>query len=165
MLFSTRSLLAAAAVLCAAIMSAPTVHAQTDSITHNKKNNKGTITTDAMTPAEISLDMAGVLKKFPVNEITKVAFAEDPTELTSARNLIVDQKNYNSAKDLLDKLDPAKAERDFVKQDIMYYKAFVAAKLALTEGGNKNDAASAMFRFYSTNPKSYHFYEAAEILG
>jgi len=165
MLFSTRSLLAAAAVLCTALLSVPAALAQTDTVTHNKKNNKGTITTDAMTPADISLDMAGVLKKFPVNEITKVAFAEDPTELTSARNLIVDQKNYNSAKDQLDKLDPAKAERDFVKQDIVYYKAFVTAKLALTEGGNKNDAASAMFKFYKAYPASYHYYEAAEILG
>lgn len=165
MFFSTRTLLAAAAVLAAAFLVQPAAEAQTDTIGHAKKNNKGTIPPDGMSPSEVSMDMAGVLRKFPVNEITKVAFGEDPTELTSARNLIVDQKNYNSAKDQLDKLDPAKAEREFVKQDIMYYKAFVTAKLALTEGGNKNDAASAMFKFYKANPTSYHFYEAAEILG
>lgn len=165
MFLSLRSLLAPAAVMTAAFLVLPAAQAQSDTVTHAKKNNKGTIPPDGMSPAEVTLDMAGVLRKFPVNELTKVAFFEDPTELISARNLIVDQKNYNSAKDQLDKLNPDKAEREFVKQDIIYYKAFVTAKLALTEGGNKTDAASTMFKFYKAYPNSYHFYEACEILG
>ncbi len=165
MLFSTRSLLAAAAVAGVALVLLPAAQAQMDIVhTTNKKQNRGIIPPDGMTAAEVSIDMAGVVRKFPANEITKVVFSEDPTELTSARNLAAD-KNYNGAKDQLAKLDPAKQEREHIKQDIIYYKAYVDARLALTEGGNKADAASALFKFYKAYPNSYHFYEAAEMLG
>jgi tetratricopeptide (TPR) repeat protein len=165
MAFSTRSVLAAAAVAFAALVLSPSAQAQDIVYTLSKKSgNRGTIAPDGMTAAEVTIDMAGVAKKFPANEIIKIAFAEDPSELISARNLTVD-KNYNSAKDQLAKIDPAKVERELIKQDIAFYKAFVDAKLALTEGGNKVDAAKALFAFYKAYPKSYHFYEAAELLG
>jgi len=176
MLFFTRSLLTAAiAILATLAYSAVSVAQQVDIITirddkdpakpGNKKPNRGSIPSDGMSPTEVSIDMAGVVRKFSVNEITKISFGDDPNDLTSARNLAVEQKNYNSAKDQLAKLDPAKVEREYVKQDIIYYKAFVDAKLALTEGGNKKDAAVALYKFYQAYPKSYHFYEAAELLG
>jgi tetratricopeptide (TPR) repeat protein len=151
--------LALAGLLFGALTAA---HAQMDAVTVNKKINRGTLTD--MSPTQVTLDMAGVARKFPVNEITKIAFGDEPTDLTAARNSL-DQKNYNSAKDQLDKIDVAKVEREHIKQDIAYYKAFVLANLAMTEGGNKSDAASAMFRFYKANPNSYHFYQAAELLG
>ena len=165
MSFSRPSLLIAAFATFAALVLLPSAQAQDIVYTLSKKaGNRGNIPPDGMTAAEVTIDMAGVAKKFPAHEIIKIAFAEDPSELTSARNLTVD-KNYNSAKDQLAKLDPAKIERELIKQDVAFYKAFVEAKLALTEGGNKGDAASALFKFYKAYPNSYHFYEAAEVLG
>lgn len=151
-----------ALALAGLLFGLPAAQAQMDAVTVNKKINRGTLTD--MSAAEVTLDMAGVARKFPVNEITKIAFGDEPTDLTAARNSL-DQKNYNSAKDQLDKIDVAKVEREHIKQDIAYYKAFVLANLAMTEGGNKTDAASAMFRFYKANPNSHHFYQAAELLG
>jgi tetratricopeptide (TPR) repeat protein len=153
------STIAIAALLLGAL---PVSHAQMDAVTVNKKINRGALTD--MSPTEVTLDMAGVARKFPVNEITKVAFGNEPTDLTAARNSL-EQKNYNSAKDQLDKIDVAKVEKDLITQDIAYYKAYCLAKLALTEGGNKKDAAVAMFKFYQAYPNNYHFYEASEILG
>ena len=165
--FSPRSLLPA--IVIAGTTLALTFSAQAQVVdvlyTLSKKTpNRGAISPDGMTAAEVTMDMAGVAKRFPANDIVKIAYGDDPTELVSARNLTVD-KNYNSAKDQLAKLDPAKVERELIKQDITFYKAFVDAKLALTEGGNKNDAASALNKFFRDNPKSYHFFEAAETLG
>jgi tetratricopeptide (TPR) repeat protein len=172
--FSVRSLLAAAAVVGLAMAPLPAARAQMDVVTVNvvttvnnvvtvsKKSNRGMITN--MTAAEVTLDMAGLARKFAVNEINKIAFADEPTDLTAARNSL-DQKNYNSAKDQLDKINPAKVERELISQDIAFYKAYCLARLALTEGGNKSDASKAMFAFYQTAPNNYHFYEAAEILG
>ena len=152
-----------AAALVGILLGAPHfARAQSDAVTVNKKINRGTIT--EMSAAEVTLDMAGVARKFPVNEITKIAFGDEPTDLTAARNA-VDQKNYNTAKDQLDKIDPAKVEREMTKQDIAFYKAYCLAKVALTEGGNKSDAAKAMFAVYQKAPNNYHFYEMAEVLG
>ncbi|HEX5034179.1 MAG TPA: hypothetical protein VFW62_06850, partial [bacterium] len=155
----SRILAAAAAGIFLAALQA---YAQTDAITANKKINRGTIT--EMSTAEVTLDMAGVARKFPVNEIAKIAFGEEPIDLTAARNS-VDQKNYNSARDQLDKIDVSKVEKDYIKQDIAFYKAYCLSKLALTEGGNKGDAAKAMFAVFKAYPSNYHFYEMAEVLG
>ena len=152
----------AAVAFAAILVGAERAQAQQDAVTIGTKINRGNVT--EMTASEVTLDMAGVSRKVAVNEITKIAFGDEPTELTAARNA-VGQKNYNNAKDLLDKIDAAKVEREFVKQDIAYYKAYCLAKQAMTEGGNKTDAASTMFKFYKDNKNSYHFYEAAEILG
>lgn len=123
---------------------------------------RGTIT--ATTPVEITLDMSGVTQQIPVNEVTKVTLGDEPSGLTNARNAVL-QKNYGNALTELEKVDPASLERDIMKQDVAFYRAFSQAKLAMTEGGNAKDAASAMFDFYKKHPNSFHFYEAAEILG
>src|SRR5688500_6695777 len=158
----TRSILSALAV-ASAVWGLPHIaFAQMDAVTVNKKINRGTVT--AMTASEITLDQAGVARKYPVNEITKVAFGDEPTDLTAARNSI-EQKNYNTAKDQLDKIDVSKVEREMISQDIAFYKAHCLAKLALTEGGNKQDAAKAMFAVFQKAPNNYHFYEMAEVLG
>jgi tetratricopeptide (TPR) repeat protein len=167
MFFSFRALLAGIIAANALVVFSTAAQAQVNDVifTQSKKTgNRGIIPPDGMSAAEVTIDMAGLAKKFPTSDIIKIAYGEEPTDLTSARNLVVD-KNYNSAKDQLAKIDASKVERDLIKQDIAYYKAFVDAKLALTEGGNKNDAASALNKFYKASPTSYHFFEAAETLG
>src|SRR5678816_2296027 len=121
--FSPRSLLPA--IVIAGTTLALTLSAQAQVVdvlyTLSKKTpNRGAIAPDGITATEVTMDMAGVAKRFPANDIVKIAFGDDPTELVSARNLTVD-KNYNSAKDQLAKLDSAKVERELIKQDIAFY--------------------------------------------
>jgi len=58
-----------------------------------------------------------------------------------------------------------------VVQDIEFYKAFCAAKLALAGNGKIVDAAGKpgagrlMKNFVDSHPNSYHFFEASELLG
>src|SRR5260221_5404254 len=156
------SVLPAGALAFAVFLVVRSLPAQ-DTVTIGTKLNRGAVS--AMSPAEITLDMAGVARKIAVNEIAKIAFGEEPTELTAARNA-VGQKNYRNALDQLDKIDASKVEKDFIKQDIAFYKAYCQGKLALTEGGNKKDAAKDIFnKYYKAYPNNFHFYEAAELLG
>ena len=46
-----------------------------------------------------------------------------------------------------------------------YLQALSQAKLAMTEGGDKNAAVTAMLNFVKAAPQSFHFYDAAEVLG
>ena len=66
--------------------------------------SRGTIT--SMTKDEVALDMAGVARTFPVNEITRISYSDENPELSNARNA-VQQKNYNSALNELKKLQGA----------------------------------------------------------
>lgn len=128
-----------------------------------KKPERGTIL--KASPSEIDLDTAGNTRTYATNEIGKVSYGDEPEELTNARNSIV-QKNYGQASDLLRKIDESKLDRDLIKHDVSFYKALCLVNLAINEGGNKADAEKAMLGFVSKFGKeSFHFYEAAELLG
>ncbi|WP_425617968.1 hypothetical protein NA78x_001660 [Anatilimnocola sp. NA78] len=155
------------AVVAAILGSCYTLAAQAqslDAVYSNKAGvpSKGTIT--AVTKDEVTLDMAGVARPFPTNEVTRVIYADEPNELTNARNSVV-AKNYNAAIEELKKLDPSLLTREFMRHDAAYYKALSELRLAMTEGGDKTKAETDMLAFLRAAPNSYHFYEAAELLG
>src|SRR5687768_3946693 len=64
--------------------------------------SRGTIT--EMSKEQVTLDMSGVGRPFQVNEIIRITYANEPTELTNARNAIF-QKNWGQAKTELEKID------------------------------------------------------------
>ena len=115
-------------------------------------------------PTEVTVDQAGASKSIPANEVARIIYDGEPPTLANVRNAVI-QKNYNLAKTELDKLDLNNISRDVVKQEAEYLKAFVAAKLAMTAGGDKKEAMTQMKAFARANRESYHFYDSAEVLG
>jgi tetratricopeptide (TPR) repeat protein len=124
--------------------------------------NKGAIT--ATTKDAVTMDMAGVARPFQVNEITRVTFADEPAELNNARNA-VSQQNFNLAMQELKKLDGQTFDRSLIAADVEFYKALCQARLAMSEGGDKAAATTAMLGWAGKNQGNHHFYESAEILG
>jgi tetratricopeptide (TPR) repeat protein len=112
----------------------------------------------------VTLDMSGVGRPFAVNEIVRITYADEPTELNNARNAVL-QQNWNQAEIELKKLDGQTFARDLIRQDVDYYKALCLAKKAMTEGGDKTIGTTAMLNFVRSAPNNYHFYDAAEVLG
>jgi tetratricopeptide (TPR) repeat protein len=113
---------------------------------------------------QVKLEMSGVTRPFPVNEIVRITYDGEPNELGNARNAVL-QKNYNVALTELKKLDGRPINRDLVQQDIDFYRALCLARQAMTEGGDKGAAMTAMLNFAKSAPQNYHFYQAAEVLG
>src|SRR5262245_42300707 len=126
---------------------------------------RGTIPPDSgMTRDKVTIETSGVPREIAVNEIARITFKEDPTELNVARNHVL-QKYYSLAMNELKKLDGQRIDRAYVRQDVEYYKALCQCRLAMSEGGDKTTASEAMVAFVTRAPQSYHFYEAAEVLG
>jgi tetratricopeptide (TPR) repeat protein len=141
----------------------PAAYGQVDQVFLAKgAPTRGTVT--AITRDQVSLDVSGAARQIPTNEVTRIAYGDEPAELNTARNAAL-QKNYATAAAELKKVDAAKIGRDFGKHDLEFYKALCQAKQAMTEGGDKNAALTAMLNFVKAAPQSYHFYEAAEVLG
>ena len=127
--------------------------------------SRGTIPAEGgMTRDKVMLDAGPVKREIAVNEIVRITFKEDPLELSNARNHVL-QKKYSEALTELKKLDGQRPDRSYVRQDIEYYKALCLCRLAMSEGGDKTAATDAMVAFVTRAPQSYHFYEAAEVLG
>jgi tetratricopeptide (TPR) repeat protein len=117
-----------------------------------------------MTRDKVTIETTTGSRQIEVNEITRITFKDEPTDLNAGRTQVI-QKNYNQALADLKKLDGQKIDRAFIRQDADFYKALCLCKLALSEGGDKKAAADAMLAFVTKAPQSYHFYDAAELLG
>lgn len=117
-----------------------------------------------MSRDEVKLDMSGVSRTIDVSEIVRIVYRDEPPDLSAARTNVL-QKNYNQALNDLRKAEAQKIDNPFVRQDVEYYKALCQCRLAMSEGGDKTSATTAMLNFVKSAPQSYHFYEAAELLG
>src|SRR5262245_13364975 len=80
---------------------------------------RGTIPPDGMThdPSrgldKVTIEQTGGPRQIEVNEIVRITFAGEPTELVAGRNNVL-QKNYNQALAELKKLDGQKIDRPFI---------------------------------------------------
>lgn len=117
-----------------------------------------------MSPTEVTMNVRGADQKFSVLDIKRVAFADEPRELTTGRDNILNG-DFESGLDQLKRIDGSTISREFVKQELDYYMAYAHAKSALIGGGDKEAASQALFGFARGAPKNFHFIEAAELLG
>jgi tetratricopeptide (TPR) repeat protein len=137
--------------------------AQKDQVyTRSGSTLSGTVT--ATTPIQITIDVQGNPRTVQVNDIRRVMFAEDPAELNIGRGRVLAGK-LDAGLQELKKLNPAQIEREIVRRDLQFYRAYCEGRLALTAGGSKKQASESMLAFVRANPNSFHFFEAAELLG
>jgi tetratricopeptide (TPR) repeat protein len=116
------------------------------------------------TATHVEIEVRGEKRQVPVNEIKRVTFGEDPTDLKRGRDNI-QTGNYEAGLDDLKKVNPASLARAFIKQDYAFYRALAIGRLALSRGGDKTAATTAMMNFVRAAPTSFHFLDAAELLG
>ena len=161
-----RSFRVGLAAICLAACSAVLAHGQALDQVYTTKGGvpaKGTIT-DAMTKDNVTLDMTGVARQFPINEIARVVFGDEPQQLSNARNSVA-AGNYESALESLKAIPGGSLVRPHILQDAQFYLALCQGKIAMTAGGDRAKAEADLSAFARTYPNNYHFYEAAELLG
>lgn len=124
----------------------------------------GVISETETSRTEVVVEVQGTNRRIAVNEIRRVTFMGEPPELKRARDNIL-QGQLESAYAELRKVDANAIKRPIVKADLQYYLAYCLGKRALTGGGDKAAAARAMITFLNSHKKSFHYFEAAELLG
>lgn len=117
------------------------------------------------TPLEVTLNRGGPNSRtIAVNQIRSIAFDGEPSELTQVR-LNVANGAFAKAQQLLDKVDAGQVRRDLAKQDLEFYQAYVAGKLAQSGVGEVLDAGRKLNAFVRSYPNNYHYLEAVELMG
>lgn len=129
--------------------------------------NSGDI--QSVSPTEVVLNKPGnQTVKIPVNEIRTIRFTGEPPQLNLLRGAVL-AGNYEAGLRTLenDALDPTKAERIEVKQEIEFFRALAKARLALDSGDRTalNEAGTLMRDFVTEQKGSWHLLEAQEVLG
>jgi len=113
---------------------------------------------------KISYEQGALKKDMGVNEVAYVIFEGEPGPLKVARSHILAAR-YEEALNSLGKLEITDATRKEAVQDAQFYRAFATAKLALAGSGTIAEAGKLMMAFVKTQPTSYHYLEASEVLG
>lgn len=117
-----------------------------------------------MSPAEVVIERGGSTTDVPVIEINSIIFRDEPAELTQAR-LSATNGGYESALSRLEAVNTQNISRDFIEQDIEYYRAYCNAKLAMVGAKDIRSAGTALNSFVSEYPQNYHYLEGTELLG
>jgi tetratricopeptide (TPR) repeat protein len=125
-------------------------------------SDSGEIT--GMTPLEVTLNKAAGTRAIPVNEIKTILFEGEPSELSQAR-VSATNGNYEKALQTLAEIDLQSIRRDEIEQDVAFYKAYCAGKLALSGNGEIDDAGRLLNSFVRSYPKNFHYLAAAELMG
>lgn len=118
-----------------------------------------------MTSLQVTLKKGiGGTRDIAINEIRSIQFDAEPPELSQAR-LNAGNGAYENALASLAKIDMDSVKRDFVKQDIEFYKGWCAAKLALSGQGEIADAGRQLNNFVRAYPNNFHYLPAREAMG
>ena len=106
-----------------------------------------------MTPLDVTLNKGRPgSKTVPLNEIRAILFDDEPAELSQAR-VSVTNGAFAKALQQLEKIDLPKIRRDFIKQDIEFYQALAAAKLAPRRRGRNPRCGSQAQHVRAQLPK------------
>jgi tetratricopeptide (TPR) repeat protein len=106
---------------------------------------------------------ANAIKEVPVNEILTIYYEEDPEDVKIAKKHILDGR-YEEAFTAISRVKK-EPDRKEIRQDVEFYRALCAAKLALSGNGKIAEAGRMMKAFADANPNSYHNFEALEMVG
>lgn len=117
-----------------------------------------------MSALGLTLTKGGVDTKVPVEEITSITFAGEPSDLAPARRS-ADAGRYKNALEKLDRINLAKVDRTEIQQEIKFLTTYCQAQLALSGQGALAQAQQEVRQFISKNGKSFRVPAAIELLG
>jgi tetratricopeptide (TPR) repeat protein len=123
----------------------------------------GTIT--KMTADQVVVEQGPLVKRVPVTEIISIEFEEEPAELGNLIRSAYEGGRYQDAIETLGKIDTKGIDREAILQDIAYYKAASAARLALAGSGSAPDAGRQLVAFESKASQNYHYWDTCQLLG
>jgi len=140
-----------------------TAFAQRDAV-YNRAGERTSGELTSVTPAGVEIESGGSSETIAADQILKIMFEGDPPELTRGREFAIDGQ-YDQAIEELKKIDMNDIDRKLVAADAVFYAALSEAKLALAGKGDKAAAARQVLGFASKYRQSWHFFDAAKLLG
>ncbi len=135
-----------------------------DSVKTDKATVPGTVIGMDATKVDFRKSLGGGLaKEIPVNQIKTIFFDGEPIDLKTAKNHVLGG-HYAEALAALERID-REPKRPEIRQDIEFYTALCATKLALGGSMKVAEAGRLMKDFADNHPNSYHYFEASEAVG
>ncbi len=158
----TRSFGTAGAFALVAWLATGAMAEARDSIWAGGVPHTGTIV--RMTAREVTIETTVQTETIPVNQIDSLTFDGEPPSLKGVRKAIADGR-YAEARTTVGKISVDDSDRPELKQDVEFYAALAATRLALSGKLEVVEAGKLMGNFVTQYPQNYHYLEANELLG
>jgi TolA-binding protein len=163
-----RLVAACLAILVGSELTSRIAHGQTPDRVRllDRSEISGEIVSASPNDIEIKDQRTEEVKKVPVDRIREVALAGEPDSLRNARGMLL-RGDAASAIQELTKVEQAELDgaSDRVLAEMQFVKAAALARQATLTGTSLAEGEKALRDFVSKNPKTHHFYRAAETLG
>lgn len=108
--------------------------------------------------------VSGGIEKIPANQVLTIFYEKQPAVLRMIWTHLQNGR-YADALAALNKIELKSVTRTEALQDIEYYKAVCAGRLALNGTGTIREAGSQMALFVKNNANSYHYFDACSLVG
>lgn len=158
MLKTLRPILAAAAALGAALPA----YAQNDVVRTDAANVSGRIT--GMTPEFVTVTRGSSETKVLVGKIKSVQFGDEPSELRRAR-VAYRNGDYTEALKRLAEIDKESLRNPYAVEEVGFFSAACAVKLALLGEGSLADAGRQLDAWLRRDPKGFRWLAGTELMG
>ena len=163
-----RSVVACLAILAGSGLASPIAHGQAPDRLRllDRTEISGEIVLASPNDIEIRDQRTEEVKKVPVDQIREVSLAGEPDSLRNARGMLLRGDGASAIQELT-KVEQAELDRasDRVLAEMQFVKAAAMARQATLTGNGLAEGEKAIRDFVTKNPKTHHFYRAAETLG
>ncbi len=122
----------------------------------------GTIT--SISPIEVKIEVRGKEQVYPIHEVRKIVFNDEPRGLDRAREFVL-QGQFDQALSELKKVPQADLTSDPVKQDFKYYVYYCQARQSMVGEADPRNAVRGLVGLARENPNTHHFYELNATIG
>lgn len=112
----------------------------------------------------VTVERNGTTEEAPIGLLISVIYSDEPAELSQAR-LAAENGAFESAIEKLDAINASLVTDERVRQDLVYYRAYCDARLAMAGKSDMASAARALQEFAKENPDSHHYYAVVQALG
>ena len=106
----------------------------------------------------------GKIQNYPTNDIVRIVFDGEPTQLSRAKDSL-GQGQYEQAAKELSEVAVSSLTSEDMKEDYYFYKFYLDGSLALIGRGNPDQASKALLQWAAKYRNSHNFYKASEMLG
>jgi len=148
-----------AVLLCSA---GPVAWAPADQVKTTDRMIGGSVT--KVSAVEVVVDQNGRQQTIPADQVVYISFEGEPASVKTAR-AAVSGGRYEDALSSLAKVNSEDLKRKEVVQDVAFYKAYAAARLALVGQADVVAAGKQMNTFLVKHTDSFHFFDACELVG
>ena len=118
----------------------------------------------ASTRDGVTLERDGERVEVPIDELRRVTFGGEPATLAQAR-INFENGGYQTALEKLEEIDADDLGDPLIEQDVRYYAAAGAARLAIAGRGDAVAAGRALTDFLRRHGDSFHYFGAVETMG